>query len=154
MNLKLIATLSLSTLLLAGTAHGQNVPGQHFMDSWDLDKNGEVTVEEIAERRADIFYTFDEEDDGYLSAQDYEMFDEARANDAAAQKAQGGGYGDTGAVKNPLRGAAGMSLENNDNDGDGRVSLEEFVSNAPAWFEAMDRNGDGVITLADFGPVA
>jgi hypothetical protein len=37
-----------------------------------------------------------------------------------------------------------------DADGDGQITLDEFVGPAE-WFERLDRNGDGVITSADFG---
>ena len=43
-------------------------------------------------------------------------------------------------------------IENWDDDGDGRVTLAEFLGVTEAWFAGVDRNGDGVITTDDFGP--
>lgn len=39
-----------------------------------------------------------------------------------------------------------------DSDGDGRVTQAEFVAGTDRWFALRERSGDGVITLADFGP--
>jgi len=38
-----------------------------------------------------------------------------------------------------------------DAHGDGAVSEDEFVSAGEAWFARFDRNGDGVVTVEDFG---
>ena len=132
-------------LIAAPALAQQGQPGQHFVDNWDLDRDGAVTAEEAAQHRDDVFYMFDANEDGFLDAEEYVSFDEARANDMAAH---GGGQG-RGAMQ---RAADGMRLEVNDNDADGRVSLEEFVGNAAAWIESMDRDGDGVVTTSDFGP--
>lgn len=41
-----------------------------------------------------------------------------------------------------------------DLDGDGRIERGEFVKGREARFHALDRNGDNVITAADFPPDA
>jgi Ca2+-binding EF-hand superfamily protein len=46
--------------------------------------------------------------------------------------------------------ADGMSLETSDLNGDGLVSKEEFLTGTDIWFEALDKDGDGGITMADF----
>jgi hypothetical protein len=56
------------------------------------------------------------------------------------------------AVGAMMQASEGMTLPFNDVDADGAVSLAEFLGQAPAWIAAMDRDGDGVITTADFGP--
>jgi len=40
----------------------------------------------------------------------------------------------------------------NDADGDGLVSAEEFTAKSAAFFDMLDKNGDGVISSADFKP--
>jgi Ca2+-binding EF-hand superfamily protein len=44
-----------------------------------------------------------------------------------------------------------MTLEFNDADGNGEITMEEFTGNSEAWFALLDRNADGVVTTADFG---
>ena len=138
--------LAIALCIVAAPALAQQGQhGQHFVDNWDLDKDGAVTAEEAAKHRDDVFYMFDSNEDGFLDAEECVAFDEARANDMEGQ----GGHG-KGAMK---RAADGMTLANNDTDEDGKVSREEFVANAAAWIADMDRNGDGVVTTTDFGPV-
>jgi hypothetical protein len=139
--------LAIAVLLLAYPALAQpGQPGQHFVENWDLDGDGQVTVAEAEERRGDVFLSFDSDDDGFLDAEEYVYFDEARANDMANEGGQGGHA--LGAMKNA---ADGMELAVNDLDKDGKVSREEFLAQASVWIAAMDSTGDGVVTTADFG---
>lgn len=135
--LALTATLALTT-----NAFAQGVPGSGFLAGWDYDQDGQVTLEEATERRGDIFITFDSNEDGILSADEYADFDAARAADQ-----EGKGTSGNGGRKN----AVGMTLEFNDSDGDGQVSREEFLLGTAAWIALLDSNADGVVTLADFG---
>lgn len=127
--------------LTAGVACA--APGSHFIENWDLDGNGEVSLAELQERRGDVFVSFDANDDGILDAEEYTYFDEARANDMA----QNGDHGRGGM----RRAAEGMSLSFNDLDKDGVVSLEEFSAQTPALLTLIDRDGSGAVTSADFG---
>ena len=43
-------------------------------------------------------------------------------------------------------------MDFNDVDKDGKVSRDEFLGQVDVWFTAIDRNMDGIITTADFGP--
>ena len=139
-----LAAIALGTATYAG--NGQ--PGAHFIESWDLDEDGQVTLAEITERRGDIFVTFDEEDDGVLSKQDYVAFDAARAADQEGNEQGGQGHGGGG---NAVKASVGLELEFNDVDGDGSVSNEEFLGRSADWFQTLDRNQDGIVTTADFG---
>ena len=136
------AALILATVGSCIAAEG---PGAHFIENWDLNGDGAVTAEEARERRGNVFASFDANDDGFLDAEEYVLFDEARAQDQAENEPKGMGKG----ARNP---ANGMRLEVNDTDGDGKVSEAEFLDNASSWIEMIDRNGDGVVTVADFGP--
>lgn len=182
MNIKLASIVALTSLLLAGSAmaQGNGNPGAHFIENWDQDGDGVVTLAEVTQKRGEVFYMFDQDEDGMLSAEEYVMFDETREADMAMeaeQQGNGGGNGKNGGQGNngngggknggggghgnssngggqqggEHRGAEGMSLEFNDMDGDGQVSEEEFLTSAKAWFVTMDRNGDGEISTADFG---
>ena len=143
----LIATTAL-TALLATTAfasgNGGGNPGAGFLDEWDMSGDGQVTVEDVASRRSDIFVSFDADDNGVLDAEEYAFFDEARATSHDGEE-KGGHGGDRKA-------AVGMTLEFNDVDGDGSVTLEEFIGQSAAWLALVDRNGDGIVMANDFGP--
>ena len=82
MNKSLLATLL--TLPLTAFA-GEGLPGSHFIENWDLDTNGRVTLEELIEKRGDVFYAFDSDENGELSAEEYVYFDEARKTDIDSQ---------------------------------------------------------------------
>ena len=134
--------LALPLLFVASVAlAGGGVPGSHFIENWDLDGDGQVTLAEAQERRGDVFYSFDADEDGYIDGEEYKFFDQARKNDMEGQ----GGHGN-GAMKNA---EGGMHLAYNDTDGDGRVSQAEFSDRTATWVTQMDRIGDGVIRSAD-----
>lgn len=142
-------TLTLATVvaaLFATSLAAQSAPGTGFITGWDMDENGSVSFAEVVERRADVFYTFDANEDGVLTADEYVAFDEARAADQENKNAEnGGGGGGHG------KAAQGMTLGFNDVDGNGEVSREEFAQQNEAWFAILDLNGDGEVTTADFG---
>lgn len=119
-------------------------PGAHFIENWDVDGNGAVSLDDIKTRRGDVFYTFDADDNGALDAAEYAFFDDARANDMEAN----GGHGNGNGMR---RAAEGMTLAFNDTDGNGEVSREEFLAHAVDWMALLDRNGDGHVSTADFG---
>lgn len=122
-------------------------PGQHFIENWDFDEDGKVSLAEATERRDDIFTTFDTDENDMLSAEEYDLFDQARANDMETMAAEHGGPAGGG-----LKGYD-RSMERNvsDLDGDGQVTRAEFVDGTPAWFAMRDRDQDGFITVKDFG---
>jgi hypothetical protein len=138
-----LALLSMAAAtLLPLTAMAQDGPGTHFLQSWDLDENGVVTPTEAEERRGDVFLTFDAGEDQFLDAEEYALFDEARAND---MENMGNGHGMQNAQK-------GMTLVFNDIDADGLVSRDEFIARTADWIQLLDRDADGGVTAADFGP--
>lgn len=139
----LIAIVTL-TMLVPCAALAQDTPGSHFIENWDLDASGAVSVEEIIERREMVFNMFDNDQNGMLDAAEYVIFDETRAAD---MENNAGGQG-----KGGHRMQEGLTLAFNDTNADGAVSMEEFLSHSAAWVAQVDRNGDGEITAADFGP--
>jgi Ca2+-binding EF-hand superfamily protein len=138
-----ILGLGLGLTLLSTAALAQTTPGDQFLQNWDLDGNGTATLAELETMRGNVFVTFDANEDGYLDAEDYVLFDEARATDVGNYQAD---------QRTQMQQVAdGMSLPNSDRDGDGRVSREEFLTGAADWFQALDKDGSGGITLKDFG---
>ncbi len=134
-----------AALSLVAAAHAQQLqPGVHFIENWDMNADGQVTLAEAQEKRGELFYMFDQDEDGMLSDAEYDLFDETRKAD---MDENAGGHD-----KGQMRGVnKGLTREFNDSDGDGQVSQDEFIANAEAWFNMMDRNGDGIVTTADFG---
>lgn len=138
--------LLVATALIAGTAAfaQQGQPGAHFIENWDMDEDGQVTLAEAQEKRGEIFIMFDQDENGLLDAAEYDLFDETRQAD---MDENAGGH-----QKGQMRSVdQGMMREFNDANGDGQVTRDEFLANAETWFSMMDRNGDGVVTTDDFG---
>ena len=152
-------TLSFAALTLAlssGAFAEAGNPGAHFVQNWDDDGDGVVLLEEAKAKRDNLFTTFDADEDGQLTPEEYAAFDEMRAADQDAMREEmgamaGGGKGmGQGKGKGMMRAEGGMNRGFNDTDGDGLVSREEFVSRTPDWFAMMDGDGDGRITEDDF----
>ncbi len=140
----MILRVTTAALLLSATAlFAQTTPGDQFLANWDLNGNGTATVEELREMRSSVFVTFDANDDGFIDATEYVMFDEARQNDVDAYQ------GPERAQMQKVADAMGLAAS--DQDSDGRVSEAEFLSGADRWFAKLDKNGHGGITMADFG---
>ncbi len=144
---KLASLCALAFATNLGTAiagsHGAAKPGGHFIENWDLDGDGRVTPTEAAQKRAEVFAMFDQNEDGALDAAEYDLFDETRQADMAENA---GGH-----QKGPMqRVNQGLQRGFNDTDGDGRVTADEFTTRSDAWFAMIDRDGDGVLTPADF----
>ncbi len=143
----LVAPAAMASSHGGGNSGGAGAAGAHFVENWDLDGDGKVTLAEATERRGDVFFTFDADGDGVLNGEEHDLFDEARAMDMA-ENGVGGGKGHGSGGRNP---ANGMLRAHTDADKDGLVTREEFLAAVPAWVEMMDRDGDGVVTTADFG---
>jgi len=138
--------LSFVTAMAAAlpAAAQQPVPGEHFIENWDMNSDGKVTAEEARQKRDEIFSMFDQDEDGALNAAEYDLFDETRETDIKENIGQ-----NTGPMAVFSR---AMGRDFNDVDKDGQVTRDEFLSQASAWFELMDRDKDQVITIGDFGP--
>ena len=146
--------LTAALLLAAPAAFAQQgTPGTHFIENWDMDADGVVSLEEVQERRGIVFDMFDDDQNGQLNAAEYAIFDETRAADMEQNagghgNGQGQGQGQGGDRMNE---GMTMAFNDTDGDGDGEVSKEEFLARASDWFMMMDRNGDGAVTTDDFG---
>ncbi len=158
------------------------VPGQEFLTQWDLDGNGAVTLAEAREHRSDIFTMFDSDDNGSFSVEELKGIDSFKLAQLDAGMGPGhqrpdgvqpGGQGmGQGFGKGQPRGMGGGGMGGGQGQGqgmgffaaaqdgmmafdrnrDGAVSKIEFVAGTDGWFALRDANGDGTLTLADFGP--
>lgn len=145
----ILATVALSALSanpgLAQQSADDFVPGVNFLANWDMDEDGKITLDELNERRGDIFAAFDENEDGELSVAEFDAYDAARKGAMQRPEDRGNGGG---------RGEQALSRAATDTDGDGTVTLDEFRAASAAWLGIMDGNADGVVTVEDFGPGA
>ncbi|MEZ5732085.1 MAG: hypothetical protein R3D97_07140 [Paracoccaceae bacterium] len=147
--MKSIMGVALAAAMLAGAADAQQgIPGAHFIEQWDLDGNGEVTLDEAREKRGEVFVMFDQSEDGTFQPDEWAMIAEHLVAEEAAQ-GQGGGQGMGKGPGRFVRAAMGPPF--NDLDGNGAVTKDEFVGATDTLFGQIDRNGDGVLTAADFG---
>lgn len=139
-----LALITLATPALSDS-HGAAAPGAHFIENWDLDGDGSVTLAEATQKRAEVFTMFDQDEDGQLNSSEYDLFDVTRQAD---MQANAGGHG-----KGPMKKInQGLMRDYNDTNGDGAVSAAEFADKTAAWFAGIDRNSDGRLTPADFIP--
>lgn len=136
-------TLTAAFLFPIAAFAAENEPGSHFIQNWDLDGDGHVTLAELTQKRDDVFYTFDSDENGVLTPEEYSYFDDARKTDMDSQPTHA--QGKMGKVQE------GMTLSFNDADDDGQVSRDEFLSRATDWLALIDRDGSGDVTTADFG---
>ncbi|HCQ64967.1 MAG TPA: calcium-binding protein, partial [Rhodobacteraceae bacterium] len=74
----LSATLIAFALPLSAQDSAGWTPGENFIDSWDYDGDGKVTLDEVLERRGDLFMSFDDNEDGQLTAAEFANHDQMR----------------------------------------------------------------------------
>lgn len=139
---KVLTPLVFAAMIVPALAEG-NRHGAHFLENWDLDGDGAVSLDDITIRRGDVFMMFDVDEDGMLDATEYVLFDETRAADME---------NNAGHRKGMRRASEGMSLPFNDIDGDGAVSRKEFLARSDDWMVILDRDDNGLVTPKDFGP--
>ena len=85
----------------------------------DLNNDGQITREEVGERRAQIFERLDRNGDGVARSSDAPRFARGRYNEALNQL-----------------------LSNFDSNGDGELSQAEFVEGPTIGFDRIDANAD------------
>lgn len=150
--MKPLLTLTAALVLTVGGAvipqiglAQQGNPGAHFIEQWDMDGNGEVTLAEAQEKRGDVFVMFDSNENGQMDAPEWQAIADHLAAEAANGNAPGMKRGPGKAIHDAMVPAF------NDADGNGNVTKDEFVAATVGLFATIDRNGDGLMTTADFG---
>ena len=159
-----LISLSAAALMFSGAFAFAQVPGQHMIDTWDNNADGKVTLEEVKERRENLFASFDANNDGFIDAEESKTMDEMRENEQKSMQEEGGMMGGQGKMQGMGHGKGkgmmgggmgmfGMGREDHagmDTDGDGKISKAEFTGQSDAWFKRFDRDNDGAVTTKDF----
>lgn len=152
-------TLTLGLLAVPGLGFAQpQDPAAHFMEQWDGNADGQVTQAEAQTKRGDVFYMFDQDGDKALNADEWALVAEhmQAEMDAKAETRPGHGAGKSqgkGGGRGPGQAMhAAMTPDFNDADADGRVTEAEFLTATGRLFAALDQNGDGAVSKADFAP--
>jgi Ca2+-binding EF-hand superfamily protein len=157
--MKRYALVSVLCLTASAALAQMGEPMAKFIEQWNADGDGQVTLAEGHEKRAAVFDMFDQSADGVLDAAEWALVDEhvmlelGPGPGAGMGNGQGMGQG-KGQGKNGPGAAIHDSLTPayNDANADGRVTREEFVAATDRLFQLLDRTGDGIITKDDFGP--
>jgi len=171
--MKRLSPFSVSLFAVALTASSSFAADgfqEHFMGEWDLNNDGEITVEEVTERRANIFASFDADESGYLEAEERALMNEMRetmhgdegmhtkpgkktGHGMQSGNAMGNEMGMGGQQMGRLQKTAEAGMHSGrmiDANSDGRFSRDEFVGMSQRWHARMDQNNDGVISGSDF----
>lgn len=93
-----------------------------IMTRWDTDADGRVTVQEVSERRRDLFIAFDENEDGLLDAAEYTPFNEGQESGTSIIERS------SGQANGGKRNGSDMSMIAMDADHNGTVTETEFLA--------------------------
>ncbi|MGP9812649.1 hypothetical protein ACTZWT_14150 [Rhodopseudomonas sp. NSM] len=139
MRIKLAA---LTVAIVISTPAAAESPSlEHFLEQWDNDGDRAVTLAEIRQGREQRFFAFDADANGYIDPQEYDRFDKVREAGIARFAPE-----DQDKIRQV---AKGLTRAWNDTDGDGRVSRAEFLDGGETWLKALDKDGDGRVTIKD-----
>ncbi len=100
-----------------------------IVERFDVNGDGQITRDEVATVTAEKVSQFDADGDGQLSLEEYKALWTDQMNRMIVR-----------------------SFQMHDPDGDAQVTLEEYSESSDRLFSRFDRDGDGVISKAEFGP--
>ena len=117
--------------VLAALAAGQAHAGNGKRPKFDLNGDGVVTTDEVAQHRAQMFAKSDLDGDGFVTREEIEQIKaKMREQRTAASK--------------------GKYFNKVDADGDGKISAAESQAQAQKMAAKLDSNGDGEISRDEF----
>ncbi|MCK5720173.1 MAG: EF-hand domain-containing protein [Thiomargarita sp.] len=112
-----------------------------LMERFDIDQDGNITLDEVQTVRTDHFTQMDVDKNGLVSVEELDnfkakMMEQYRNNNPQANGKRAG---------NRDCSKRGNQIERLDNNEDGQISLEEFTANVPL-FDRFDTDEDGILT--------
>jgi Ca2+-binding EF-hand superfamily protein len=118
---------------------GQGMMGQGGarMALVDSNRDGLVSADESAAWHEGVFAAFDSDDDEMVTREEY----------LAGHMGPGYGAGPRAAQTAPRKEARFKEMDKN---GDGKLTLDEFLGYAAARFKLADADGDGKVTVWEF----
>ncbi len=140
-----IAALALCTGLAAPVVLAQDADGGNqaaeaakaFMEQLDADNSGTITLEEALAPQQEQFQQTDADGDGFITPEEASAAFAAQVPAEMMEAMKERGMPDPGET----------FVQNLDKDGDGKVSLEEFLQPTKESFAAMDTNEDGIADM-------
>ena|GEM_PF-4858035 len=143
--------------------HGPHGPGPGPM-ALDADSNGSVSLTEFLAPAEEHFTELDTDDDNHVTLVEFRVPAETRfgeldinsdgslTNDELRPPKPSGTKGECGERRPPRTGKrrGGLGKGMLDTDGDGLVSLAEFLAPAEERFAGLDTDDDDVVTLVEF----
>lgn len=160
--LYIVPMIVAAVLAVQGPASAQQSAeqGASLLQMWDANSDGTVTLAEVQTRRADIVSAFDSNGDDILTADEMVQMDEMRtiqqeemASTQSGGQGQGKGNGNGHGQGQGKGHGQGKGQGNDQGEGHsmgGEITRADFVAKSADWLAKKDRNGDGVITAADF----
>ncbi len=112
-----------------GPSFGPGGPMHGMLEAYDSNGDGKLTQQEIDAARADQLRKFDADGDGGLNLDEYRAL-----------------------WLDAMRERMVDRFQAHDDDGDGKVTAEEFGERFSRMVRHMDRNGDGTLDDGDRGP--
>ena len=147
----MILAATLAALGGAALAQGQgNGAMAGFVQEWDMNADGRVTLADFAERRTTQFDMFDLNGDARIDAEEQANMAQTIAGAQDANHGGEGGHGQGGNGPGAQIHAA-MTADYADADRDGILSAQEWADATQRLFTELDRSGDGLLDRADFG---
>lgn len=168
MRKQLITALTLLGVGLVGSApvlaggYGRD-GGQKFMQFFDTNQDGTVTLEEFTDAAANRFAKMDSDKNGSVSADEFRAYVQGRRGEHRQQRYVEMDTNKDGQISKDeflasKRRHAEHQFDRMDTNGDGLLSAGEFASRPAGGhrgfggrriFQRLDTNGDGVITKAE-----
>lgn len=134
------AGLGLAALMLAAASGATaNPQAKNFIKNFDANGDGEITMAEAEGHREQIFSVLDRDRDNSLSRE--ELVRRIRMVEQVLSENE--------IDKTASSDSIDSLIAQYDKDKDGAISLAEYNNGIKGWFKRKDRNGDGVISVAD-----